>query len=446
MNTRLPLILGCGACAILLCLTARADIIHLKTGRIEGTVIKRAGGEVKIRLTGGGVATVKEADILGIEERKTARDIYDAMAAKLKADDAEGHYALATWCRDHGLKHEATAELVAVLKAEPDHARARQDLGHVKTAKGWLTREAAMREKGMVLVGGKWIPKEEAAKLERKAQRKRLLLTINAVVYKIHSGPRADRKKWEHKLAGFGEPMAAAKMVALLGHRSTAVRRAACASLAQMKHRSAVPVIVRRALFDADESVRSAAVQSLMWLDRGWALDQFDQTINGLMLQEITNAAGLRATKRLYGRIGAALQVLGTIRSVPGLIRILYPKVQITAPSGDDGTGGSQIGMSRAGGGAGAADVNDGRVTVGTGGVVRRPRSSSKYYFNRAAEIALKKITGQNLGVSPKAWRTWWKEHGIALLREAEAKERGSKKRADELLKKAIDGRINDEE
>lgn len=433
--------LGCGVCAMLLCLTARGDIIHLKTGRIEGTVIKRAGGEVKIRLTRGGVATVKEEDILGIEERKTARDIYNEMAAALKANDAEGHYALAAWCSDHGLKNEATAELAAVLKTNPDHAGARDDLGHVKTANGWLTREAAMREKGMVLFGGKWIAKEEAARLEKRARLKRLVLAINAVVYKIHAGPEADRDKWEDKLAGVGEPLVAAKMMSLFADRSAIVRRAACASLAKMKHRDAVPVIVRRTLFDPDESVRLAAMQSVRTLDRAYALDEYDQTINGLMIQEITDIAGQRATKRLFRRIGEALQVVGTIRSVPGLIKILYTKVEIT-PKRDEGAGGPPVGMTR--GGTGGVDVNDGRVVVGTGGIVRRPRITSKFYFNRAAEVALKKITGQNFGVSPRAWRRWWKGHGIELLRKAEARERGGKTKADELLKKAIDGITDD--
>ena len=442
MNTRLRLILGCGVCAVLFCLTARADIIHLKTGRIEGTVIKRAGGEVKIRLTTGGTTTVKESDILGIEKRKTARDIYNSMLADLKAGDAEGHYALAAWCRDHGLKNEATAQLAAVLKANPDHEGARQDLGHVKTDKGWLTREEAMRAEGKVLFGGKWIAKEEAAKLQRKAEAKRLLVKINAVVYKLHSARKADRQKWERKLADVDDPLAAPKMMKLLRDRSAGVRRAACASLAHMKHRDAVPVITRRVLFDPDESVRAAAVQSLLRLDHDAALDQLDQMINGLMVQEITNVAGQRTTKRVFRRIAEALQDLGTIRSVPGLIKILYPSVQITTPKKNAGTGGTQVGMTRAG--SGGVDVNDGRVTVGTGGVPLSPRSSSKYYFNRAAEIALKKITGKDLGVSPKAWREWWNEHGIGLLRKDEAKRRGGRKKAEELLKKAIDEQIND--
>jgi len=438
MNSRvLPAIV----CALLLSLTARADIIHLKTGKIEGAVIKRAEGEVTIRTSAGIEVTVAEKDILGIETRKTPRDVYVSMAAKLKANDTEGHYALATWCRDHGLRNEATAELAAVLQVDPDHERSRRDLGHVKTPNGWRTREEAMREKGLVLVNGKWVTKEEAAKLARQAHRKRLMLAIDKIVYRIHSGPKAERSKWEKKLADLNDPLASAKIMNLLADRSAVVRRAACASLAAMKHRDAVPHVVRRALFDSQESVRSAAVASLLRLDRALANDYLDQTINGLMLQPITGVDDQRSAKRLYRRIAEALQVLGTIRSVPGLISILYPNVQITTPKPQ--TGGTGLGISRGGGGAGAVDVNDGRVTVGTG-VRPQPRSPDKYYFNQAAETALKIITGQNLGVTPKAWRAWWKEHGIELLRKAEAEGRAGKKKADELLDKVRDGRVDD--
>ena len=155
MKMSLSFVLLCAGCAAALCSAARADIIHLKTGRIEGKIVKRAEGRVTIRTPAGIETTVNEKDILGVEERKTPRDIYKAMADKIGKADAEGHYALAVWCRDHDLKNEMNAELTAVLKIDPDHEQARLALGHVRTDGGWLTREAAMREKGMVFVGGK---------------------------------------------------------------------------------------------------------------------------------------------------------------------------------------------------------------------------------------------------------------------------------------------------
>jgi len=435
MKMSLSFALLCAGCAAALCSAARADIIHLKTGRIEGKIVKRAEGRVTIRTPAGIETTVNEKDILGVEERKTPRDIYKAMADKIGKADAEGHYALAMWCRDHDLKNEMNAELTTVLKIDPDHGQARLALGHVKTDSGWLTREAAMRKQGMVLAGGKWMTKAAAAALEKKGENKRLLLAINAVVYKIHSGPRSERKKWEEKLASFNKPALARKIMSLLGDRSVAVRRAACSSLAAMKHHDAIPPLVPRALWDSSESVRAAALDALLKLDRGRANEQFYGMIRGLKLQPITSVGEQRHAKRLYRRIAHALGELGDIHSVRWLILILYPKVEIVARAAG---GGTRLGISHGGGGPGPLDATDGHVTVGGGVVQPVPRKADKYYFNEAAELALKKLTGQDLGVSPKAWQKWWNKHGIELIRKAEARKRAGKGGADELLDKAV--------
>jgi len=435
MKRFLSFVLLCAGCAAALCSAARADIIHLKTGRIEGKIIKRAEGRVTIRTPAGIETTVNEKDILGVEKRKTPRDIYKAMADKIGKADAEGHYALAMWCRDHGLKNEMNAELTAVLKIDPDHGQARLALGHVKTDAGWLAHEAAMRKKGRVLAGGKWMTKAAAEALEKKGENKRLVLAINAVVYKIHSGPKSDRKKWEARLATVKKPALARKIMSLLGDRSATVRRAACSSLAAMKHHDAIPLLVRRALWDSSESVRVAALDALLKLDRGRANEQFYGMIRGLKLQPITSIGEQRHIKRLYRRIAHALGELGDIHSVRWLILILYPKVEIVA--GEAG-GGPRLGISHGGGGPGALNAADGQVTVGAGVVRPVLRKADKYYFNETAELALKKLTGQDLGVSPKAWQKWWNEHGIELIRKAEAKKRAGKGGANELLDKAV--------
>lgn len=435
MKGSLSFLVLCAGCAAALCSAARADIIHLKTGRIEGKIIKRADGRVTIRTPAGIETTVDEKDILGVEKRKTPRDIYKAMADEIGKADAEGHYALAMWCRDHDLKNEMNAELTAVLKIDEDHEQARAALGHVKTDAGWLTREAAMRKKGMVLVGHKWMTKAAAAALAKKGENRRLVLAINAVVYKIHSGPKSDRKKWEEKLASFNKPALARKIMSLLSDRSVTVRRAACSSLAAMKHHDAIPRLVRRALWDSSESVRVAALDALLKLDGGRANEQFYGMIRGLKLQPITSVGEQRHVKRLYRRIAHALGELGDIHSVRWLILILYPKVAIVPR---EGGGGTRLGISHGGGGPGPLDATEGHVTVGAGVVQPVPRRADKYYFNEAAELALKKLTGQDLGVSPKAWQKWWNKHGIELIRKAEARRRAGKGAADELLDKAI--------
>jgi len=422
------------ACAVLIAPPARADVFFLKTGKIEGKEVERAEGRVTIRQANGIAVTVDEKDILGIEERQTPREVYRAMAAKLKPDDAEGHYALAMWCRDHELRDGMTAELAAVLRTDPDHERARTILGYVKTDDGWMTREEAMKAKGMVLVDGRWLPKEEAERLERKKATKQLVLAVNRMVSKIRSGPKAERTKWEDRLATFNKPAVAWRMLRLLEDRSPAVRRAACRSLGRMRHRDALSALVGRAVFDSEETVRVAALVAMRQIDATDANDRLYQLISGLKVQPITTLSDQRSVKRLYRRIAQALGILADVRSVPWLISILYPNVEIKGASA-----GTNVGMTRGGGGGVGVDAADGHLTVGTGAVVEVPANADRYYFNTAAEEALKNLTGQKLGVRPSAWREWWRENGAELLRKAEAKKRGGHDRAKALLDETAD-------
>jgi len=433
--------------SVVLLLTAsapavRADIFHLKTGGpLEGKVIKRAGGRVYIKTTSGIVSIHNEAEIVAVEKRKTARDVYNIMAEKIKPGHAEGHYALAMWCRDRNLKDEARDELVKALKIDPEHERAWRALGYVKTDKGWLTREEAMRAKGMVLVNGRWVTKEQAEKLEEREANKRLALAINRLVYSIRASTRSRRKQAEQRLANFDNPALAWKLLRLLGHEVPGVRRAACASLAKMKHHDAVPRLVRHALLDPKESVREAALDAVLKLDHDRALDALYERVSDLRLTPIKSRGDQRAAKRLYRRIALALDAIGDVRSVPFLAEILYPKIEIqgaTAPAGSM-SGLGTFGIMRSSGGPLAVDITQSGATLGIGDAEAVPPEPEKYYYNRAAEDALKRLTGQDLGPLRRDWMRWWRKHGIELLRRREAEARGGTDKADKLLREAVD-------
>jgi len=411
---------------------ARADIIHLKNGsELEGDIIERADGLVRIRTTSGIITTVKEEDVLTIAQQETPRDVYEAMARKVKPDDADAHFALAMWCRDHGLQVEVTAELAATLKANPDHEGARSELGHVRTEQGWMSRENAMRAEGKILVKGRWVTKEEADRIQKKEREKRLLLAINAAVYRIHSGSKAARAEHEAKLAAFNDPSMGWKIAGLLDDRDPAVRRAACRSLAAMKHREGISRLVRVELSDTDETVREAALGALMALDRGRACDAFCEFIAALKVQKITSVSEQRSIKRLYYRIASALDKLDDVRAVPFLIEILYPHVEVAG--GVDTEPGAGVGLGVSSGGL-SEDFTDRYTVIGLGEAQPLPHEGETYYFNEAAETALKRFTGQDLGVLPGDWRKWWQKHGEELLRKAEAERRGGAEKAGQLL------------
>jgi len=122
---------------LLLAATTFADRVHLKNGRVlEGEVIDQ-GDKVEIKMSFGS-ATVPKEDVESIEPVKGATTEYQEKSAALAADDAEGHFQLARWCQERGLKEEARAELLKVVAINPDHAGARALLGQVKVGDQWV--------------------------------------------------------------------------------------------------------------------------------------------------------------------------------------------------------------------------------------------------------------------------------------------------------------------
>ncbi len=433
MRMVLPPTFAC-LCCLLFASAGRADIIQLKGGELEGEIIGKENGRVRIRTVSGIVTSVPEGDVVAVNPQKTPLDIYRAMAEKAGKDDADGHFALAMWCRDHRLRDQMATELAATLRINPDHEGARAELGQVKTGQGWMSHDDAMRAKGMVLVGGRWLTKDEAERLENEEKNRKLLQAVNAMVYKIHTLSKAGAKEWEEKLGEVDDPSMAPKVRTLLEDADAGVRRAACASLAAMQHHDGVPLVVACALTDSDDSVRDAAVAALCRLDRARARGAVYDVIDGLLVQRITTLREQKSIEQLYYRAAVVLGAVGDLNSIPYLIQILYAKVEISAGTGA-ASGGMVIGIYRPSG----TGVDESGMPTGVTFGLGQPAGpeGDTYYFNSAAEEALKKLTGQNLGVMPRDWQVWWDNHGSELLRKAEAGKRAGRERAEQLLDKA---------
>ena len=93
--------------------------------------------------------------------------------------DAERLWTVYEWCRASGRDAVATSVLRSVLRSDPDHARAREALGHVRGKDAWFpSREALERHersqdpevakaRNDSLVKGVWVRPEEAAFLAK---------------------------------------------------------------------------------------------------------------------------------------------------------------------------------------------------------------------------------------------------------------------------------------
>ena len=121
---------------------------------------------------------MEHADVARIEKKRTPIDEYRDRLAKLAADDAEGHWQLALFCRENRLKKYEKELIRKTLEIDDQHPGANQAAGNVEFLGEWMSpaerdrrkadaSEAEMRAKGLVKHDGKWVTPEDQAKLEQ---------------------------------------------------------------------------------------------------------------------------------------------------------------------------------------------------------------------------------------------------------------------------------------
>jgi hypothetical protein len=141
-----------------------------RTFLVGGTVLEgkatRKGDKVVVRLEAGEISVPADS-VERIEKSESVVGQFDARYAALPKGDVKARLALADYCRDHAMRAEERRLLLEVLDLDRDNVAARTRLGFVKTEVGWLTREDAMRAKGMVEHDGRWMTPADAAALER---------------------------------------------------------------------------------------------------------------------------------------------------------------------------------------------------------------------------------------------------------------------------------------
>lgn len=166
----LPLLL------LLLARPAPADVLVLADGRrIEGTIVRETTAEVEIR-TAFGTFGFKRSEIVEIERGKTREELYGERLAA--CETAEDFYRLGLWCEENRLKRRAEKIFSRAIEVDPQHEGARLKLGFVRYGGRWMTPAerdrrqaedfaAEMRAKGLVEHAGEWVTPEEKRKLER---------------------------------------------------------------------------------------------------------------------------------------------------------------------------------------------------------------------------------------------------------------------------------------
>ena len=200
----------CSAMAVLLicCTCAHGDTVYLKNGgKLEGTV-KELDDRLVVTHRFGKV-TVSKKDVLRVHKKKTVEEEYRERAAKLKGDDAEGHYQLGLWLASRRRDRLAQKLYEKAICIDRDHQGARQALGHVFHEGAWRTGDEAARLKGLVKHGHKWVTRAKALRLEQAEAKERfekeLRAKLNRGIRKVTSRNAEVRREGLEELLAIAE-------------------------------------------------------------------------------------------------------------------------------------------------------------------------------------------------------------------------------------------------
>jgi hypothetical protein len=145
---------------------ARADEVVLRNGaRFEGEV-KESGNSVIVKMDFGTI-TFRKMDVARIERGHSALQEFDAALEKLKDGDLDGRFQLGLWAQKKGLANRAQQVFEHILARDPNHAGAREALGHRKLDGQWLTEDEYKTAIGLVYFRGDWMRREVVDEIRR---------------------------------------------------------------------------------------------------------------------------------------------------------------------------------------------------------------------------------------------------------------------------------------
>jgi len=395
-----------------------ADVIHLENGNsVDGEIVKETDKHVKLKTPAGNI-TFKRSDIVRIERKASPFQQYKREAAELKDDDSVGHYFLGLWCKDNGLRKQAEQEFLKTIAANPDHADARKELGHVMHAGKWMTEEEAMKAKGFEKYEGRWVTRHEAETHRKAEEVRRWRRKLNrAARLMCDSKPGAARKIFEDISRDDDPDVVAPALRSITGHECALAREEAVKALARLRTPEAFEGIVEAVLNESDMEIFEVIVAALKGLNSKRGAKLLMQASRDLRKTIPTAANDSKpGIVRAIARASAAMGKLGEQMAVPELARALVLKIDYVqeVDSGTDING--PIGSSLTPGGPIVIDNGAvGLQTATTSGVSLSTSSKTtkvvKDYFNYEAATSLRRLTGERFDYDRRKYLEWWAAH-----------------------------------
>jgi hypothetical protein len=291
-------------------------------------------------------------------------------------DDASGHFKLANWCHQHGLKDQERAHLLHVLDFEPNHTEVRQRLG-------------------MTQVGGTWMMPREA---ERAAARGK-----QAIADLKHWLPRAE--KFRTALAGpagsvrdlaakhvraINDPTAVPAFETVLAPSSDEAGAAVVDALGAMKRPNSAIALARLATFSESSETTDAARARLKTLPA-------DYYVPAMLSSLIVPGVQTKVFSDRYGRLvfEQAFVYEGADRKHVAVFDNVYSGRWGRRMRGSDSLLAAETLGSLANAGRSiAADAQNRQIEKTNTRIIE----------------TLRDVTGQTLSTDPQTWWQWWND------------------------------------
>lgn len=370
-----------------------ADVLVLKSGgRIEGDLLPSGDGATAeyylIKTASGGTLKLAKALVERIHRKSEAEKQYETLLATMP-DTADGHWAMADWCGQHGLRKERELHLRQVLRHDPNHEGARHRLGYSRVEGRWVKMDEWMASQGYVRHRGAWRLRQEVL-LEEVAERRELAEKKWRKDLKMWRGwiNKGRRLQAIHNFRAVDDPLAAMGLGGLLAEEtSQEMKLLYIEILGRLKTPKAKIPLVVAALEDDSQHIRDACLDQLEKQGRRTAVTYLIK-----MLDPKRNP-----NSKKINRAGIALGRLGGVEAIGPMIDALVTEHKVKAPG--NGSGGLSLSptFSRNGGPAGFS----------IGG---RPKLVKRKVRNEGVLYGLKAITGEDFRFDQDAWRKWYVE------------------------------------
>lgn len=172
-------------------------IVTLKNGsEVKGMYRGNADGAFWVESSGAEIGIERDS-IAKVATANTPEAEYRKQRANLDEKDADAWWKLSQTATRGGMKAAAADAARAAVKLAPDHAAARDFLGHQKVGARWLTFEEAQAAKGLTLYEGEWLTESELAEARGRDRSEELLKRMHAND-PVHRPAKAPRKILHH--------------------------------------------------------------------------------------------------------------------------------------------------------------------------------------------------------------------------------------------------------